>query len=62
MVLKRDIEKPVWLSVEDALYATGIGRTKLYELLGKGTLKSISVGRKRLISLASIEALSGEGI
>jgi excisionase family DNA binding protein len=28
---------------------SGLGRTKVYELLGKGTLASITIGKRRLI-------------
>jgi excisionase family DNA binding protein len=49
--------KPLWVSPREAIFLTGIKRTRLYELLKDGTLKSIKIGRKRLISYASLEAL-----
>jgi excisionase family DNA binding protein len=58
---ENNLEKPVWLPVSTACFVIGIGRTKLYELLGNGTLKSITVGKRRLISLRSIEELGSEG-
>jgi hypothetical protein len=36
---------------------SGIGRTKVYELLGHGNLESISIGRRRLIVLDSYRRL-----
>jgi len=36
---------------------SGIGRTKVYELLGDGSLESISIGRRRLIVLDSYRRL-----
>jgi hypothetical protein len=36
---------------------SGLGRTKIYELLGEGTLASIKVGKRRLIVLDSYRAL-----
>jgi len=36
---------------------SGLGRTKVYELLSKGTLDSITVGKRRLIIIASYRAL-----
>jgi len=33
----------------------GIGQTKLYELLGRGELDAVKIGRKTLITGASIE-------
>jgi excisionase family DNA binding protein len=51
------ITKPVWVTPNEAIRISGIGRTLLYELIAKGTLRSIRLGGKRLISYASIEAL-----
>jgi len=45
------------VSPREASRLTGIGLTRLYELLNNHTLKSIKLGRKRLVSYASIEAL-----
>jgi excisionase family DNA binding protein len=54
------VEKPVWVSVKDATRLSGIGRTKLYELLNANAIASVKIRRKRLVSLASIEALGSE--
>ncbi len=35
--------------VDDAMRATRIGRTKLYELMADGTITSVKVGRRRMI-------------
>src|SRR5262249_40104427 len=51
------VPRPVWVSVADACFAGGFGRTRCYELIAQGLLISIKLGRKRLISLASIEGL-----
>ena len=45
------------MSPREASLLTGIGLTRLYELLKDGTIKSSKVGRKRLISFASLESL-----
>jgi excisionase family DNA binding protein len=50
-------EKPVWVSVNRAIKASSIGRTRIYELIDNGTIDSVIVGRRRLISFASIENL-----
>jgi excisionase family DNA binding protein len=44
----------------EAIRISGIGRTRLYELIANGTLTSIKLGGKRLVSYASIEALGGQ--
>jgi hypothetical protein len=49
--------KPIWLTVGEGMRVSSIRRTRFYELLADGTIKSIKLGRKRLISLSSIESL-----
>jgi excisionase family DNA binding protein len=36
---------------------TGLGRTKVYELISQGKLKTVAIGRRRLVLFESIEAL-----
>jgi excisionase family DNA binding protein len=52
-----NFEKPVWVTPNEAIRISGIKRTLLYELIANGTLRSIKLGGKRLISYASIESL-----
>jgi excisionase family DNA binding protein len=49
--------KPVSVTVPTALALTGIGRTKFYELIKSGEIKTITIGRRRLVVYASLEAL-----
>jgi excisionase family DNA binding protein len=42
-------------SVAEARVSLGIGNTKLYELINAGQLDTIRVGRRRLVTVASIE-------
>ena len=44
-------------TIEEACSATGLGRTKLYELIGAGCLATTTVGRRRLVSVDSLRAL-----
>ena len=44
------------VSIEDAGAMCGIGRTTLYAALNDGTLRSIKVGRRRLIPISALEA------
>lgn len=48
---------PIWVSPREASRLTGIGLTRLYELLNDGTLISTKLGHKRLIRYASLETL-----
>ena len=47
-------------TVADACKMTGLGKTKLYELMNAGTIKSVTVGRRRLLKVESLHALVGE--
>lgn len=49
--------KPIAIPVREACQVGGLGRTKLYELVKTGELKTVSVGRRRLVLFASLEAL-----
>jgi excisionase family DNA binding protein len=42
------------MSVAETIAATGLGKTLLYELLGDGSIRSMKVGKKRLIICASL--------
>lgn len=46
---------PVTISVEEAAMLLGIGRTVAYRLVLGGELRSIKIGRRRLVVRASIE-------
>ncbi|QBE92453.1 DNA-binding protein [Sphingomonas paucimobilis] len=50
---------PAMLSVRvsDAMRLTGIGKTKMFELIADGTLKTTLIGRRRLILYASLQEL-----
>jgi excisionase family DNA binding protein len=50
-------EKRIWVTPREAIRISGIKRTRLYELINDGTIKSIKLGGKRLVSYASIEGL-----
>lgn len=44
-------------SPKDVSRVTGLGMTTIYKLLGDGTLKSRTIGRRRLVTAASVRAL-----
>lgn len=44
----------ITMSVDEAMRATSLGRTKIYELLNDGCFRSVVVGKKRLIFTSSI--------
>jgi excisionase family DNA binding protein len=44
-------------TVAAACEATGLGRTKLYELIGEGRLHTTTIGRRRLVMVRSLLTL-----
>lgn len=48
------------LDVDEAAAALGLGRSALYGLIGSGDLRSIRVGRRRLVPAAAIAAFIAE--
>ncbi|HEY0265503.1 MAG TPA: helix-turn-helix domain-containing protein [Rhizomicrobium sp.] len=50
-------QERVTYTVPEALHATGLGRTKLYELIAQEALQTTKIGRRRLIIVKSLLAL-----
>jgi excisionase family DNA binding protein len=48
---------PLTVSVKTACEMSGLGTRKIWELLADGTLQSVHVGRRRLISYDSLRGL-----
>jgi len=54
--------EPVWLKIEDAVRYSGLSRSKLYELIDKGAIRSVCLRAKdklrgiRLIYRPSLDA------
>lgn len=46
----------VLLTPEEAAARLGIGRTKVFDLIANGRLKSVSIGRSRRVPTAALEA------
>jgi excisionase family DNA binding protein len=57
---RREPPRPISTTVDDACRITGLGRTKIYELISDGTLKTVRLGRRRLVIFESLEALLGD--
>ena len=52
----RDTRVKLAYSVDEACSATSLGRTAVFDLLRRGELTSVKVGRRRLIPVASLDA------
>lgn len=50
--------EPQFTSIPKAADALGIGRSKAYELIGEHKLETVRIGRRRLVTVASIRALA----
>jgi excisionase family DNA binding protein len=51
------VAEPLTVRVPDAIRMTGIGRTKLYALIGSGEITALKVGRCTLITVDSLHEL-----
>ena len=54
---RRSAPRPIAVPIDGTCRITGLGRTKIYELIAGGKRKSVTVGRRRLVVYDSIEAL-----
>lgn len=52
---------PITVTTRQARAMTGLGKTKLFELIGDGTIESTTIGRRRLVSVASLKRLLAPG-
>jgi excisionase family DNA binding protein len=49
--------KPLTVSVKTACKLVGVGNTTMWELIKEGRVKTVRIGRRRLIIYASLEML-----
>jgi predicted DNA-binding transcriptional regulator AlpA len=54
---EKQIAKPLGVSIEAACKLTGIGRTLMFELIKCGRVKTVKIGRRRVVIYASLETL-----
>jgi excisionase family DNA binding protein len=50
------LNQSLLVTVEEAARLLGIGRTTMFELIGSGDVKSLRLGRRRLIARKSLES------
>ncbi len=48
------------VSPDEAALMVGLSRSRIYQLIGSGELRSIKVGRRRLVPMSAISELLGE--
>lgn len=54
--MAHEVVQPLSFGVTDAARYVGMSRTRLYELIGSGDLRSLRVGGRRLILRTDLEA------
>jgi len=54
--------QPFLISVSQTGELLGLGRTKVYELMNSGRLKSARIGGRRLVDFASAERFARESL
>ena len=52
--------RPLLCTVEEAAEMLSIGRTKTYRLIAAGQIRTIRIGRRRLVPISELEALITE--
>lgn len=50
------MENKISLTIDEAVEATGIGRTKLFALLKSGDLAALKIGRRTLIRVDDLKS------
>jgi excisionase family DNA binding protein len=54
------VERGVLLRVEAAAILLGIGRTKMYDLIGRGQVRVVRIGRRTLVHRDDLERFARE--
>ena len=53
--------EPLTVRISMAVQLTGLGRSKLYELIKSGEIETIKVGAATLVTMSSLRRLFGRG-
>ncbi|GAO38590.1 hypothetical protein SCH01S_16_01090 [Sphingomonas changbaiensis NBRC 104936] len=49
--------EPISVRIREACRLTGVGRSKLYELIAAGEVETVKIGRITLVPMSSLRAL-----
>jgi len=58
---KEKPDNPLALSINDFCNRIGIARSTFYGLANEGKIKTIAIGRRRLVPAAEVERIMAEG-
>jgi excisionase family DNA binding protein len=53
---REHVNQTLLVTVEEAARLLGVGQTTMFELIGSGDVKSVRLGRRRLIARKSLES------
>jgi excisionase family DNA binding protein len=53
---------PLSMTIKQAMQETGLGLRSIYELIGQGDLKSVKIGRRRLVDAKSLAEVISRGV
>lgn len=56
-----NIGEPITVTVQEAQKLSGLGPSKLYDLISEGALEAITIGKRRLIGYESLRRLLTSG-
>ncbi len=54
------LEARISVGIDNAAKLTGLSRSRIYELMGEGKVRSVHIGRRRLVLVSSLRELLGE--
>ena len=60
MARNRPQFEPLAVSMADAANMIGVSRSRMYELDGEGRVRTVHVGKRRLVLVSSLRELLGE--
>ena len=55
MDVKPPNNPPILISVAEAARLLGVGRSTVYDIIGRGDLRVAKIGRRTLVSVAEVE-------
>jgi hypothetical protein len=55
---RRDYYRPMYVPLPDAFEIAGVGKTKGFELINSGVLKTVRIGKRRFVTFESLERLA----
>jgi excisionase family DNA binding protein len=54
--MRHEASKVLAVAPAEAARLTGVGRTTIYEAIGAGALRSVKIGKRRLITIEALHA------